>query len=496
MYRLYKVTNNRKMRVVRFSRYHSIYVLVAIVLIALPSLFFRMYFNNSHIDDDDGEGLFERTYNLQDENLMFVFRVTRPIYDLFNNYKLASAVVILFGPVYTMVLGLGVCFLSKMAASDQIKKTNKQLAHEMVVVERAMMWFSLAMFVEVVFCAFEQVFSSKEQLTTHIGFENEDSIATLDGVRFLALIHVLVAFASWASFIFIFYSIRVRYFENDSSTTTAMTATVGGSAERTDKGNVSVVSHDANQLSDDMLARLRITNINFGSTFSGKDQTADDETGSVKSTTIADSRGISGGKSADVGSQIGTVQSNGFVSFDQKGVSASINSRIISSGQRGGLIMSFGSQQGGGKLVLSQNQDRDRSRSSANDSSSFEVTTLKMKNRAPAAVSYNSIPAPPQAPTQKLQVVNFIQEMRKLSQEELVKQVEKFEVELKNCMASVGRMYVQLLELDEKLDKDVLKLEILMVKSNRLKGKFKGKYALSLTSSASKTPVGNHNACI
>eukprot|EP01029_Cantina_marsupialis_P015993 TRINITY_DN3544_c1_g3_i4.p1 TRINITY_DN3544_c1_g3~~TRINITY_DN3544_c1_g3_i4.p1 ORF type:complete len:408 (-),score=71.70 TRINITY_DN3544_c1_g3_i4:48-1238(-) len=256
MYRFNKVTNNRKMRVVRFSKYHHLYTVLCALAICIPSIIIRIISNMSHIEGD--ESLFEKSYILQDKDPQFTFTLSQPVYDLYNDYTLVTLLVISFNQFYSFALALFVGFLSKMARSDQVKKTNIALAKEMLTLERGSFICAFVFLAELIYCLMNQAFDmASNSKISHIGFENGNCSATLDGVRTLTLIQMLVSGCCFLSFMWIIFTARVKKILIHMICMLRYSRTTGNTNGTNTTGKLPTISH---VLSDEMIARLKMTN--------------------------------------------------------------------------------------------------------------------------------------------------------------------------------------------------------------------------------------------
>eukprot|EP01029_Cantina_marsupialis_P010729 TRINITY_DN2439_c0_g4_i1.p1 TRINITY_DN2439_c0_g4~~TRINITY_DN2439_c0_g4_i1.p1 ORF type:complete len:1030 (+),score=247.38 TRINITY_DN2439_c0_g4_i1:92-3181(+) len=435
MYRFNRITNNKKMRVVRFSkRHHFLSVLVA-GLICIPAIILRIISNSSHIDGTDG--LLDKVYILQDDDPRYTFTLTQPTYDLYNDYALVTAFFIFFAQFYSLCLALTLTFLSRMATSSQVKKTNPSLAKEMMILGRSAAFYSMAIFIELVYGLLNHVLSSS-QTHSHVGFENGECKASLSDIRTLSFVHMFVGIACWLCFMSVIYTVRLKRFIR-KMVTTGYSSKSGTSITN----NTNTLATFAHPLSDEMTARLKMTNMTATAAttvdFVVKDGAS-----------MKMDRTISYGGNTNVTSNstgVGRIKTSQGVTLSNRNASSvsKNNTSTISVGGVTSMSDFYSDRIGNGSTTFG---------TIANGT--IDGGSVISKVRRDSALE----PIDPKA---------FYTEMKKLSREDLNKRILRFEAEVKNYSQSFGRLYARFNDLEEKLDLAVLKLEVMLVKSKRLK---------------------------
>eukprot|EP01029_Cantina_marsupialis_P015994 TRINITY_DN3544_c1_g4_i1.p1 TRINITY_DN3544_c1_g4~~TRINITY_DN3544_c1_g4_i1.p1 ORF type:complete len:595 (-),score=119.60 TRINITY_DN3544_c1_g4_i1:303-2087(-) len=431
MYRFNKVTNNRRMKTRRFSKHHNLYWTLIAVCICLPAIVIRILSNNSHIDGD--ESLLEKTYTLQDDDPRYTYVLTQPIYDLYNEYRIVTGMWLAFGPLYRLVLCLTLAFLSNMARSDQVKKTNGNLAKEMSLMQRTSLACCVGLSIEVINNLLKQVISNEEP-TSHVGFENGDCRAELKDMQMVSYMQIFLSVVFWLSFMYIVYVVRLKKFITNTTTKSSVSGSIVSNNS---------TSLDLHPLSDDMLVRLKMTRIE--TTFINENGTDSSE--------------------ARHGTSLSSINKN--KSQGKCGSTVTTQTQVTQVGTLGGRVITSTGGVDQSQVFNNTNSFADFSTNSVKTTESHFVN-LPVLNTATSDMAW-SAKSRRDSSLEPLNPEKFLSELGSLSHESFKILLSKLETDLKKYSASCGRMCARFYELEDKLDAEILKLEVNLVRMRRFK---------------------------
>eukprot|EP01029_Cantina_marsupialis_P020034 TRINITY_DN46689_c0_g2_i1.p1 TRINITY_DN46689_c0_g2~~TRINITY_DN46689_c0_g2_i1.p1 ORF type:complete len:746 (+),score=115.74 TRINITY_DN46689_c0_g2_i1:95-2332(+) len=181
----YRVTRNRGLVRVRFSRFHTQFLALGFIVISLVGFMFRVYL----IEESSGEPFSEKLFRLQDSFPYHYFTVTTPEYYKYSVSSDSGYAEIISSPIYLAVLYGIFAWLSAATSKGHFCKRvfGKD---EMVEIS----YCATICFFCCGFQAFEDTLSygiaGSQTTQEHFGFENGDSVATLERMRMELVFHV------------------------------------------------------------------------------------------------------------------------------------------------------------------------------------------------------------------------------------------------------------------------------------------------------------------
>eukprot|EP01029_Cantina_marsupialis_P003196 TRINITY_DN1303_c1_g1_i1.p1 TRINITY_DN1303_c1_g1~~TRINITY_DN1303_c1_g1_i1.p1 ORF type:complete len:930 (+),score=232.47 TRINITY_DN1303_c1_g1_i1:109-2898(+) len=492
LYRFYRVTHNRKMKSMKFSKYHETKIIVIMILICLPAILFRMWTNSTNIDGDGN--LFNKKYLLQDEDPNLCFELTQPVFDLFNDDTQYLNMIHVFWEQFAVFLGIIlVITLARMISNDQMNaKANIKLNKEVLTLCYCMAGAAVISFFQLLYYILSHVLHMADDdksledgdHSAHVGFENGENRATLSKLQTIVLVQVAQALSVWFALTFTIFYLRIKdhiifFFHTKAGKTTTMSlSTMSTSSVGTQKRTIKY------GLSPDMTTRLNMLTTlgganGFGTgTFGATIDEEDDESEIVEDTpavllqkneskyaasTSITKRSTTDNTELPIGSQL-SIGTNSRViqspcGFQNPKTSSKMDSSLIlvsgakkktfstvSSGINSTLRVSNGTS-----TIGTQDGAVNHTASIGNLS---QVTSADTRRRISNITRFNG--------------KEFKAELKKMSEVELTKLVEKLNVEARTQASTVFSLHSNLSRLDNELSREVFKLEVILVKAHRL----------------------------
>eukprot|EP01029_Cantina_marsupialis_P019014 TRINITY_DN441_c0_g1_i4.p1 TRINITY_DN441_c0_g1~~TRINITY_DN441_c0_g1_i4.p1 ORF type:complete len:634 (-),score=153.46 TRINITY_DN441_c0_g1_i4:54-1955(-) len=436
LYRFYKVTHNKNMRMVKFHKYHNQMILVASVLIPLPFVMF-WFVRSINVVNDDDEGIFSALFVLQDEDPSMSFKLTAPTLEL-HDFNILSFSAFIVEKFYIFSLACTVAALAKMCSKRGGVSTSKNptMEREMSIIERGFSFSAVLILTEIfaMFGSGGSDLSEEVQETHYVGFDNPGYNATLSQLRRIAEVQVISALCIWMSTMYVLFHGPLKrqwsHFIHQHSMSNTSSAAPGS------KGNSKGNSTGTHNLSLDFTSRLQMTGFD---TLATVDETSAKED-RVKSTSSA----------------------------------ASVKYTTTTGSLSTGIVISKGAHH------RTKTYDSRGRVSSITASSTVDGTITCEENRMcsystkEASASKNYFPSATLAGRRKSSITNFspsmfISELSGKNREDIEKMIESIEAQMNRELASAGRLFANLVKLDERLTVDLVRFEVLSVKNKREK---------------------------
>eukprot|EP01029_Cantina_marsupialis_P015068 TRINITY_DN3301_c0_g1_i1.p1 TRINITY_DN3301_c0_g1~~TRINITY_DN3301_c0_g1_i1.p1 ORF type:complete len:1199 (-),score=293.28 TRINITY_DN3301_c0_g1_i1:499-4095(-) len=191
-YRFMIVTNNRKMKRIKFSRGHSLITISLALLILLPFEAIHYY---GHYENSKDSEMWTKTYVLQDSNPVHYFTLPSPEYDdcvdhdfMTWTYKIGFAGLII---LLSIILGI----FSHISVLGIVAPSMRKVTRKEISLLRLVCTVCIAMqFTDVLLFQFNE---DNGNDSDHSGFENGKCGLSLDGARINVIAKFLEAFLIW-----------------------------------------------------------------------------------------------------------------------------------------------------------------------------------------------------------------------------------------------------------------------------------------------------------
>eukprot|EP01029_Cantina_marsupialis_P019012 TRINITY_DN441_c0_g1_i2.p1 TRINITY_DN441_c0_g1~~TRINITY_DN441_c0_g1_i2.p1 ORF type:complete len:1007 (-),score=257.54 TRINITY_DN441_c0_g1_i2:159-3179(-) len=432
LYRFYKVTHNKNMRMVKFHKYHNQMILVASVLIPLPFVMF-WFVRSINVVNDDDEGIFSALFVLQDEDPSMSFKLTAPTLEL-HDFNILSFSAFIVEKFYIFSLACTVAALAKMCSKRRGVSASKNptMEREMSVIERGFSFSAVLILTEIfaMFGSGGSDLSEEVQETHYVGFDNPGYNATLSQLRRIAEVQVISALCIWMGTMYVLFHGPLKrqwsHFIHQHSMSNTSSAAPGS------KGNSKGNSTGTHNLSLDFTSRLQMTGFD---TLATVDETSAKEDRVLSTSSIASSK-----KYATSAASL----SNGIVIAKGKQVTTKTYEC------KPGIA-----------TVTSSTADGTTARGGENHMSSN--CSKASKNYFPC----RTLSGNPESNIVEFNPKIFLKELSGKNRADLVKMIELIEAQMNRELGSAGRLYANLVKIDERLSVDLIRFEVLCVKNKR-----------------------------
>eukprot|EP01029_Cantina_marsupialis_P017622 TRINITY_DN3966_c0_g1_i2.p1 TRINITY_DN3966_c0_g1~~TRINITY_DN3966_c0_g1_i2.p1 ORF type:complete len:626 (-),score=134.93 TRINITY_DN3966_c0_g1_i2:917-2794(-) len=201
LYCFYRVTHNKKLKMLKYSKFHQSYTVIGILLIMIPCILIRFFVDLNEVRD--GYDIWTEKFQIQDEYGYQFFRLTRPIYKIYScNVCTSLFMHFIADRLLLVVIFFVVVVLCYMIRHGRVTKKNEKLKREMrslgygsglaMVAGIALCWFSIT----------DKFLRDDAVAGEHIGFDNGRVSVTLEELQMNDVYGLVIALVMWSSIFF------------------------------------------------------------------------------------------------------------------------------------------------------------------------------------------------------------------------------------------------------------------------------------------------------